>query len=362
MKIRVPGVYHKAVPLSSGGVTHCWYHRKTGTRIPHDPLTPEFMAMKRDLDAGKIKPTVATGSVAALIKDFRSSAEYARLAAGTRAEYDRHMNTIEAIVGGFAVSQIKLVHIAKVRDKFQATPAKANGVSRMFSRLLTYAVAPLGWITVNPCQKLKLMKVGSGQTPLLEAEIARFREKNPIGTRARLAFEICLATALRISDIVKVTRDQLGEMLIATISKKTGVLTVALPTAELRAAFDAWEKVCREQDVDLGIYALGTTNGEPLHKRTISEDLEAAYVSAEFQKKQRTHALRYTAATRLFEAGYSFDDIAEVTGHKMAEMAKKYCKKRRRGEDVRREFDSFDQNQCAQAALLTPPAAASGGG
>jgi hypothetical protein len=69
--------------------------------------------------------------------------EYARLAAGTRAEYDRHMKTIEAIVGGFPVSQIKLVHIAKVRDKFQATPAKANGISRMFSRLLTYAVAPL---------------------------------------------------------------------------------------------------------------------------------------------------------------------------------------------------------------------------
>jgi hypothetical protein len=53
------------------------------------------------------------------------------------------MKTIEAIVGGFPVSQIKLVHIAKVRDKFQATPAKANGISRMFSRLLTYAVAPL---------------------------------------------------------------------------------------------------------------------------------------------------------------------------------------------------------------------------
>jgi integrase len=345
MKIRIPGVYHKAVPLSGGGVTDCWYHRKTGKRIPHHPLTPEFMAMKRDLDAGLVRPTVAARSVAALIAEFRGSAEYAGLAAGTRAEYRRHMKTIEAIVGGFPVAQITMQHVAKVRDKFQATPAKANGVSRMFSRLLGYAVAPLGWIASNPCQRLKLMKVGSGQAPLLEAEIARFRDKNPIGTPARLAFEICLATALRISDIVKVTRDQLREMLIATVSQKTGILTVAMPTAELRAAFEAWERVCRDCDVDIGIYALGTTDGRPLHKRTVSGDLETAYVAAGFGAKQRTHALRYTAATRLFEAGYHYDDIAEVTGHAMAEMAKHYCKKRRRSEEVRRQFDSFDQNQ-----------------
>jgi integrase len=342
MKINIPGVYHKAVPLSGGGVTHCWYHRKTGTRIPHHPLTPEFMAMKLDLDAGRVKPTVASRSVAALIKDFRGSAEYNGLAKGTRAEYNRHMQTIEEMVGCFPVNQIAMLHVAKVRDKFQATPAKANSVSQMFSRLLTYAVAPLGWIPVNPCQKLKLMKVGNGQAPLLEAEIARFREKNPIGTRARLAFEICLATALRISDIVKVTRDQLREMLIATVSQKTSVLTVALPTAELRAAFDAWEEACRRQEVDLGIYALGTTDGRPLHKRTISGDLEEAYKAAGFPDAKRTHALRYTAATRLFEAGYNYSDIAEVTGHLMAEMARKYCQKKRRSEGVREQFDPFD--------------------
>jgi hypothetical protein len=128
------------------------------------------------------------------------------------------MKTIESILGPFPVSRITMQHVAKVRDKFQETPAKANGVSRMFSRLLSYAVAPSGWIAVNPCQGLKLMKHGNGQSPLLEIEIARFRNANPIGTRARLAFEICLATALRISDVVMVTRDQLRELLIASVS------------------------------------------------------------------------------------------------------------------------------------------------
>jgi hypothetical protein len=84
MKIRIPGVYHKAVPLCGGGVTDCWYHRKTGQRIPHHPLTPEFMTMKRDLDAGRVKPSVPARSVAALITDFRGSSEYAGLAKGTR--------------------------------------------------------------------------------------------------------------------------------------------------------------------------------------------------------------------------------------------------------------------------------------
>jgi hypothetical protein len=68
MKIRIRGVCCKAVPLSGERGHPLLVSSQDGTRIPHDPLTPEFMAIKRNLDAGKIKPTVATGSVAALIR------------------------------------------------------------------------------------------------------------------------------------------------------------------------------------------------------------------------------------------------------------------------------------------------------
>jgi integrase len=42
-----------------------------------------------------------------------------------------------------------------------------------------------------------------------------------------------------------------------------------------------------------------------------------------------THGLRYTAATRLYELGCSFAQIAAITGHETIAMVKKYIEKKR---------------------------------
>jgi hypothetical protein len=113
-------------------------------------------------------------------------------------------------VGRFDVDKITMV--AMTRNKFADKPSKSNGIGRMFSALLSYAVSPKG-CTLNPCRRLAMMPVGSGQEPYLEVQIARFRDANPYGTHTRLAFELCLLTALSISDAGRVTADQLRGML-----------------------------------------------------------------------------------------------------------------------------------------------------
>ncbi len=45
-----------------------------------------------------------------------------------------------------------------------------------------------------------------------------------------------------------------------------------------------------------------------------------------------THGLRYTAATRLRELGCDWETVASITGHRTAEMARKYMRKRRNAE------------------------------
>ncbi len=226
---------------------------------------------------------------------------------------------------------------------------------RICSALLTYAVKHLGWIEVNPCQSMDLPKGGDGQTPYTEAQLAAFRVANPYGTRERLTFEICLATAFRISDTTRVPADQIREGLIALHSGKTDILVCAVPTNELRRAFSAWEEASRAGGTELQTYALGSTNGQPLNRRTVTADMEAAFTAAKFGKAQRTHALRYTAAIRLFELGtFSYDDIAELTGHAMAVMAQKYCKKKRDAQlrvELINGFDNELKNKC-RARLL----------
>jgi hypothetical protein len=77
-----------------------------------------------------------------------------------------------------------------------------------------------------------------------------------------------------------------------------------------------------------------------MHKQTVSGFMEAAL--AGFEEGQRLHALRYTAAVRLFERNLSYNDIAETTGHRMARMAQKYCEKRRAARHRQLIFESFD--------------------
>ena len=45
-----------------------------------------------------------------------------------------------------------------------------------------------------------------------------------------------------------------------------------------------------------------------------------------------THGLRYTAATRQRELGCDWETVASITGHRTAEMARKYMRKRRNAE------------------------------
>src|SRR5690606_26866819 len=44
------------------------------------------------------------------------------------------------------------------------------------------------------------------------------------------------------------------------------------------------------------------------------------------------HAMRYTAAVRLLELGFAYEDVAEHLGHSTARMARTYCQKRRAAE------------------------------
>ena len=84
--------------------------------------------------------------------------------------------------------------------------------------------------------------------------------------------------------------------------------------------------------------------------------MAAAFEAAGFEAGQRVHALRYTAAVRLFERNLSYDDIAEATGHRMASMAQKYCEKRRGARHRQLIFDSFDDalDDVVDEAFLEP--------
>lgn len=345
MKISVKGVYEKRKPLADGRTAVYHYHRKSGARVMAAPGTVAFLQEVERLNGGRASVVAVPNSVKDLFRLYRASGHFKDLADRTRSEYIRALDQIEPMIGGFQVKDVRRKHAMMIRDKLAADrPAWANAVVRVLSAALTFA-KDLEWIESSPCQKMGFPKGGEGQIPLSEAEIARFRDAEPYGTRARLGFEIMLGSACRIDDGTHVETDALRGDVVSIVSGKTGALTVSLSTDHLKAAFDAWDAVNLAKGTPLGRYALGGRNGKPLNRRTLTADMETAYTRAGFPPEKRTHALRYTAATRLLEAGFGIEDIQEVTGHAMAAMAWKYCRKKRAASRTAAVFNRFDRAQ-----------------
>jgi hypothetical protein len=129
--------------------------------------------------------------------------------------------------------------------------------------------------------------------------------------------------------------------LVPLLTSKAGVLVLAPVTRHLRAAYLAYREAHPETAGSR--YAIGCQkDGRPIHKRTVSGFMQDAFVAAGFEEGQRLHALRYTAAVRLYERNFAFADIAEHTGQRMAAMAQKYCEKRRQAKRRELVFDGYD--------------------
>ncbi len=121
-----------------------------GKRVPlgADPTSPDFwirLNLARDVKAESINP----GTFAALIQDFKSSAEWARLRPNTRQDYSIYLDRIETAWGSLVVSALSAVGIYALRDHYAMTPVAANHLVTILRSLLALGVRR-GYLDRNP--------------------------------------------------------------------------------------------------------------------------------------------------------------------------------------------------------------------
>jgi site-specific recombinase XerD len=205
----------------------------------------------------------------------------------------------------------------------------------------------LEWIEVNPAfgmlkRRRKTVKNRArGQRPLEEHEIADVRQANPIGTRRRAVFESLLATGFRRGDSQKVPIGVADQPVIALFTNKTGQLVVGPVTKQMRDAAQAWVNTRAATTLPPSKFLLASETGQAITDRTVSSDIADLFAAAKMPGRT-VHCLRYTAAVRLLEAGFAYDDVAEHLGHDRARMARQYCSKRRAAQVRGRVLDSID--------------------
>jgi integrase len=147
-------------------------------------------------------------------------------------------------VSGFRFDHIEAILIAKSVKRMAGKrevggAVAAKSLHKQLKRLFRYAVK-LGMIATNPAELAEGVKVPKGgHKPWTEEQIAAYRKRHALGTKARLAMEIFLWTGLRLADGTRFGRSHIKGGIVRYVQAKTGKELILPAAPQLIAAIDA---------------------------------------------------------------------------------------------------------------------------
>jgi integrase len=253
------------------------------------------------------------GSIDALVIAYYASSAFRNLRESTQKNRRLIIEAFRRQHGTKPVSGLTRMHIDGIISAKRATPDAANSLLAVLRVLLGYAV-DIGLIASNPTIGLKAYKRrGDGFHAWSEGEAARFRERHPTGSKARLALELLLGTAQRRGDVVKLGRQHVQGDCIAVRQSKTGAALLIPMHPNLIAEL----KLLPPTQMTFLVKA----NGAPYLPGSFGAWFRTKCNEAGLPQCS-AHGLRKLAATQLAHAGASASEIAAVTGHKtLSEVA-----------------------------------------
>lgn len=298
--------------------------RKTGlpTHYPKAaPGTEEFWENYLAWKETKAKPgedRATPGTFDDLITRFYSSVKWRNIPkASTKATYRGELERFRTRYGKRHVATMTARNVNRLMEKMADTPAAANNLLKRLRTLFDYAIL-LGMRKDNPAKAVDSVKAkGDGFHEWTEAEIAKFRKRHKLGTKARLALEIFLCTAQRRSDVATMGEDAAKPGYVRVRQLKTDALLSIRMHRDLRAAVEA----CPSGKPTF----LVSSRGTPYTKESLGNWFKKQCVEAGLPHCS-AHGLRKAAARRMAEIGLSNQLIKSITGHTTDSEVARYTK------------------------------------
>ena len=187
--------------------------RQPKIRLRELPGTAAFDAEYQRAFSGELKPPSASqhtvampGTMHWLCAQYYASSAFQSLAASTRKVCRGILDEICRRAGSFRYAMMETSHIAKLRDEKAAFPDAANNRVKALRQLLTWATSPeYAYAKKNPARDVGRLRSNNrdGIRAWSDSDAARYEARHPIGTKARLAFDLLLYTGVRRSDVVR---------------------------------------------------------------------------------------------------------------------------------------------------------------
>lgn len=154
MRVVLKGIASATKRLSGGSKRTYWYAWRGGPRLDGQPGSPEFIASYNEAIASLTRKP--EGTLAALLSEFKGSAEYRKLSAPSKRSYDRYLHAIEAEFGDMPLKVLEDPRcrgdFKAWRDSMAATPRKADYAWTTLARVLSFA-KDRGRLAYNACER-----------------------------------------------------------------------------------------------------------------------------------------------------------------------------------------------------------------
>jgi integrase len=309
VKVELKGI----AKVTAKGRTY-YYAWRGGPRLRGEPGTPEFHASYNE--AVESRRTPEPGRFKSLVVLYKASSDYKRLANTTRKNWSPWLDRIADYFGGLRIAQFDRPEkirpvIRRWRNQWADKPRTADYGMQVLSRLLSYAVDPLGKVAGNPCEGIKQLYSG-GRSEIIwtEADLKQLKAgdtEKPCPEEIKNAVDLAAYTGLRLSDLLRLSWSHLGEDAITLVTGKS--------RGRREAVIPLYDEL---QDVLAHIPKRSTTiltnqRGRPWKPDGFGTAFNRAKIRAGMKERDlHFHDLRGTAATKFYVAGLSVRVIAEI--------------------------------------------------
>jgi integrase len=315
-----------------------FYFRREGfprATLPGLPWSPEFMAayeaaLRCEPEAPNLLGSIRSkpGSVAAAVATYFASAAWTNDLSDSSRDMRRPiLERFRVDHGDKMLANLKPEHVQAMVRRLKPN-AQRNFVMAVRG-LMVFAVR-CELIGADPTAGVVRDKIarGPGHHNWTEADVQKYRERQPLGSQARLAMEIMLNLGVRKSDAMRIgpadIRDGwLTEFEPQKTSRTTGMKVNIPIRPELAEAIAATKVIGTRTYL---VHSHGKAHGS---SKAFGNWMRDRYDEAGLPDCAN-HGLRKLCLTRLAEAGCSVFEIMAISGHKDAGEVQTYVDKANR--------------------------------
>lgn len=297
------------------GKDRLYWRRKGAPGVALDPhLSGAALAAEvAKLEEKYLKPKARAGTLRQLIVDYKTNADHwGSLRERTRKDYERVFTWLGDGMDA-STAELTTVDIVEARDRArkQHEPKFANQVVTTLKKVFQHGVE-YGLARDNPAKDISKATGGNSRDnrPCTPKEAVALLDEAP--THLRPAIAVALYTALRLGDVVMLSKKaDMGDWL-ETLQGKTRKLVVLGVCDDLRWIIDGIPKndsvtVCVKEDGTPWAYEGLKTAFQRHRDSLLKRGLIGPGVTF--------HGLRHTAATILEENGFDDRDTQHLLGH-----------------------------------------------